>query len=338
MHRVLLHSKRWVALTRITGTVAVMLLIVVQAAGATTAAPLQSAPQAPVGVSGHHHPQAAALAGEPPLLPGPSEPTNQGPFFQLICTLGARMDDDPIVFPRQPGAAHEHQFFGAKAVDAFATYERVRSGGTTCADAGDTASYWVPALYDEQGLLRSPKRLRVYYYANSTDRAALQAFPPNLRMIAGDARATSVQPQGVINWLCRKRANQSAGYDLASAYPPRCDRDAYLSLSIRFPDCWDGQNLDSSDHRRHMAYADARTRCPASHPVKLPKLRMSITYETAPFVGGNFTLGDPRGALKALPWMAMHADFWNTWQQDALEKYVVGCLQQGRNVRVTACQ
>ena len=65
---------------------------------------------------------------------------------------------------------------------------------------------------------------------------------------------------------------------------------------------------------------------------------MSITYEAGSFIGGNFTLGAPRGESKVLPWTAMHADFWNTWQQAALEQYVAGCLQQGRNVRVTACQ
>ena len=256
-----LHSKAWFGCMLITSGFALMALLAVHVHG-TMAAPH---PQAAAVASGsqhstatsartrHQHPQAVLQAGEAPLLPGPNVPTNQGPVFQLICTLGPRLNDDPIVFPGQPGAAHEHQFFGAKGVDAFASHGQLQAEGTTCMDKGDTASYWAPALYDEDGTLRSPKRLRVYYYANSLDRAALQAFPSNLRMIAGDVRATSPQPQGVVHWFCRKRSNQSAGYELASAYPPRCDRDEYLSLSIRFPDCWDGRNLDSSDHRRHMA-------------------------------------------------------------------------------------
>lgn len=325
--------KRWHYITAGLAILAVALLLV-YAQGVSAALPILGADA----VHAHHHPQAALQASEPPLLPGPNHMTNKGPWFQMVCTLGHRLRDDPIVFPNQPGASHEHQFFGATGTNAFSTYTQLTSGGTTCSDRGDTAAYWVPTLYDEEGVLRSPRRVRAYYYANSSDANALQAFPPNLRMIAGDARATTAQPLGVIHWLCRNRRDQSAGLPLDSDNPPRCNRDEYLSLSIRFPDCWDGANLDSSDHRRHMAYSDERTRCPATHPVKLPKLRLSITYEDGTFTGGNFTVGGPRSQAHALSWSAMHADFWNTWRQNALEEYVNGCLKRGRSVRSTSCQ
>jgi len=288
-------------------------------------------------VLGAHAPPAAAQEREPPLLPGPSEPSNHGPWFQIVCPTGQRLHDDPIVFPNQPGAAHEHQFFGNRATDAFSTYARLVSGETACADKADTAAYWVPTLYDANGVLHTPRRVRAYYNAHSSDRAALRAFPPNLRIIAGDARATSSQPRGVINWLCRRHADQSQGLPLLSTNPPRCTTDAYLSLSISFPDCWDGVHLDSSDHRRHMAYADDKKRCPATHPVKLPRLRLSFTYEDKGFSGGTFSLGGPHGDHHTLPWYAMHADFWNTWRQSALEEYVNGCLRRGRTVRGNPC-
>jgi hypothetical protein len=279
----------------------------------------------------------AAQTREPPLLPGPDQPSNHGPWFQIVCPTGQRLHDDPIVHPNRPGAAHEHQFFGSRAANAFATYERLRSGGTTCQDSADTAAYWIPTLYDERGVRRTPRRVRAYYYAHSDDRSALRAFPPDLRIIAGDARATSPQPRGVIQWLCRRHNNQSRMQPLTSSNPPRCRSDEYLSLSIIFPDCWDGVNLDSSDHRRHLAYADSRKRCPSTHPVKLPRLRLSATYEDRGFTGGNFTLGGPRGSHYALPASAMHADFWNGWRQSALEEYVNGCLRRGRTVRGNPC-
>ncbi len=183
-------------------------------------------------------PAVSAQQSEPPLLPAPDHDMNNGPWFQMVCTLGDRRHDDPIVFPGQPGVSHEHQFFGAKSVTAFGSYAKLSTGGTTCNDKADTAAYWVPVLYDEQGVVRSPKRVRAYYFANTSDRNTLRAFPPNLRIIAGDGRATSTQPQGVIHWQCRNRRDQSAGRPLASANPPRCDRDEYLSLGIRFPDCY----------------------------------------------------------------------------------------------------
>ena len=127
---------------------------------------------------------------------------------------------------------------------------------------------------------------------------------------------------------------------IAIDWSPLGRRERYhlLRAVITFPDCWDGVHLDSSDHRRHMAYADSRKRCPATHPVKLPRLRLSITYEDKSFIGGNFTLGGPRGQPHAISWAAMHADFWNTWRQSALEEYVNGCLKRARSVRSTSCQ
>lgn len=276
----------------------------------------------------NHHPYAATQSIESPLLPGPTYKTNDGPFFQVHCSLGQRLKDDPIVFPNQPGASHEHQFSGAKIINAFSSYETLTRGGTSCNDLNDTAGYWAPTLYDEQGILRSPLRIKAYYYANSSGtRTTLKAFPRNLRIIAGDPRATGPQPVGVIDWFCRNRTNQDKGLPLTSSNPPRCKSDEFLSLSIRFPDCWDGVNLDSSDHRRHMAYSSQSMVCPSTHPVKLPKLRLSVVYEDKAFTGGNFTLGAAPGQQRALPWYAMHADFWNTWQQSALEKQVNECLR-----------
>jgi hypothetical protein len=296
------------------------------------------APATPAHPTPHHHMLTTTPPpSEAPLLPAPQTIVNHGPWFQIVCSLGVRRNDDPIVHPGQPGASHEHQFFGATGIDAHSTYASLTAAGTTCADRGDTAGYWVPTLYDENGIMRQPKRVRAYYYANTSTGTTVQPFPANLRIIAGSAQSTGPQPIGAIHWLCRNRLNQSAMLPLASNDPPRCDPDEFLSLSISFPDCWDGVHLDSSDHRRHMAYADSQRRCPASHPVKVPRMRLSITYEDAAFTGGAFTLGAPRGHPMALPSYAMHADFWNTWQQSALNEYVEGCLRSARTVRNNPC-
>jgi hypothetical protein len=36
-------------------------------------------------------------------------------------SLLATNSDDPIVFPRQPGAAHQHDFFGNTSTNAYST-------------------------------------------------------------------------------------------------------------------------------------------------------------------------------------------------------------------------
>ena len=53
--------------------------------------------------------------------------------------------------------------------------------------------------------------------------------------------------------------------------------DIGLRLSVVFPDCWDGENVDSPDHRAHVAYSD-RAGCPDSHPVPIPLLELVIDY------------------------------------------------------------
>lgn len=272
-----------------------------------------------------------------------STPTNNGNFFHVKCSTSHRSNDDPIVYPGVNNATHEHQFFGNTTTNELSTYASMLSSPTTCTtDTEDTAAYWIPTLYSASGQLQSPYRVRAYYYAETTNPAQLQPYPANLRIIAGSAQATAPQPQGVIEWLCRDHANQSAGHDVQSNSPPTCLSTQYLSLSIRFPNCLarysDGTPmLDSSDHRRHMAYAATNQACPSTHPIRVPRLRLSITYETPGYSGGTFTLGGLSGGSRTLSWAGMHADFWNTWDQGALTEYVNECLKTGQTDRPAGC-
>ena len=84
---------------------------------------------------------------------------------------------------------------------------------------------------------------------------------------------------------------------------------------MSFPECWDGQNLDSSDHHSHMAY-DVEGVCPASHPVALPEIELILRY---PEIKGSVALSSG-GVYSA------HADFVNTWDQIRLEGLVTDCL------------
>lgn len=52
--------------------------------------------------------------------------------------------------------------------------------------------------------------------------------------------------------------------------------------------CWDGINLDSSDHSSHVSYPETGTfesngPCPATHPVKLPQLMFEVVWQTQLF-------------------------------------------------------
>lgn len=52
--------------------------------------------------------------------------------------------------------------------------------------------------------------------------------------------------------------------------------------------CWDGKNLDSPDHKSHVAYPESGSfessgPCPASHPVKLPQVMYEVMWDTREF-------------------------------------------------------
>ena len=94
-------------------------------------------------------------------------------------------------------------------------------------------------------------------------------------------------------------------------------------MHVRFPNCWDGANLDSADHKSHMAYA-ARGVCPADHPVPVPSLQVNVTY---PVTGG------PGVELASGGQYSGHADFVNAWNQDELSRLVTSCIDSGLGCR-----
>jgi hypothetical protein len=56
--------------------------------------------------------------------------------------------------------------------------------------------------------------------------------------------------------------------------------------------CWDGKNLDSPDHKSHVAYpsngpatftgSSTGGNCPATHPVKIPQIMLEVCYISHP--------------------------------------------------------
>lgn len=52
--------------------------------------------------------------------------------------------------------------------------------------------------------------------------------------------------------------------------------------------CWDGVNIDSDDHKSHVAYPSNGTfettgTCPDSHPVRLPQVMYEVMWDTTVF-------------------------------------------------------
>ncbi|MCW2928186.1 MAG: putative secreted protein [Thermoleophilia bacterium] len=232
--------------------------------------------------------------------------------FRVTCASSHVANDDPIVAPGQPGAAHRHEFFGARSTDASSTTASLERSATSCASPADTAAYWVPTL--EVRGIRLPGTMTVYYQRAGKARAA--APPRGLRMIAGNAKSTAAQPLSVTGWQCigRGRLRQSAAV-------PACVAGERLAAWVRFPDCWDGRRLDAPDHRSHMAYA-RRGACPGTHPVELMRVATLVTWPVRPVDPATVRLGGnmmgPTG---------MHGDFWNSWRQSTLRQLRWDCIE-----------
>jgi hypothetical protein len=231
------------------------------------------------------------------------------PAFISSCLPSHTAGDDPIVMPGMPGMAMRHDFFGNTGTNANSTTQSlVAGGGTTCGHADDKAAYWAPTA-TLNGKDIKPIRIRVYYRAGTKDPATVKSFPVGLKMVAGEAYAKSPQPTDRVSWGCGEGST-------GTATVPTCP-DATLVLHVYFPDCWDGKNLDSPDHRSHMAYTH-NGQCPSTHPVPVPKLTEDVKY---PVRGGAGIAFQYSGS----PYTG-HADFMNGWKQSTLDALVKKCI------------
>ena len=244
---------------------------------------------------------AAAVAAptrtaEPRAFPG-------GPYFTVGCGFSHRNNDDPIVFPGQPGKSHNHTSIGNRSVDAATTAASLRGGASTCGDAGDSSTYWTPTLYVDREPVR-PLAGLVYYVIRTTGPA--RPFPAGLKLVAGDPEAKRPQRLDVVSWGCGRFAT-------GKRFPtvPSCGPEQVLQMRVEFPNCWDGRRLDSGDHASHVTYSSGG-RCPGSHPVAMPTITLIMLYP--PIERSRAVISSGR--------FAAHADFINGWEQDVLARLV----------------
>ncbi|KAK0752218.1 hypothetical protein B0T18DRAFT_317844 [Schizothecium vesticola] len=242
---------------------------------------------------------------------------------------------------------------------------------TSCGVAQDKSVYWAPTLYfqHESGEFEEVQQvggMLNYYFYNldaKNPSSGLKAFPAGFRMIAGDANrrnfsvngydAKAPEPgkalwasmgqtkqedlaQRAIGFNCMNYNGRDAEPSLYRHYMPDksyLDRECQqgLRLEIMFPSCWNGKDLDSPNHRSHMAYPDEVMTggCPAGFPVKFPGLFYETIWDTFAFVSkpGRFVLsnGDVDG-------YGYHADFMTGWKEEFLQLVLNECTSDIGNL------
>ncbi len=257
-------------------------------------------------------PAQSSVARESVAVVAGNPPRTQYHEFQANCHVSRHAKDDPIVYPGRPGATHDHTFFGNTTTDASSTAQSLQAGATNCEQSGDKSAYWTPTLFS-QGKVVDPEEIIVYYKSGIDDYTAVRPFPRGLKLIAGDSKAVS-PAEFTGEWSCGNTYHQKD-------FPAQCPSGSKLIARLKAPSCWDGVNLDSPNHRDHMAYP-VRGACPQGHSVALPMLEFKVPYP----VNGS----DMRLALSSGGGYTFHEDFINVWDDGAQAALVAHCINGGR--------
>jgi hypothetical protein len=243
--------------------------------------------------------------------------------FNVLCTSDHYAPDDPIVFPGQPGKSHMHTFYGNTSTNAASTIATLSTASPSSCGRGmgtsDLSAYWVPSLIKENAdgstsVVKIHETNFVYYERPGNGRGpGVLPFPVGLRMIAGDAMATSDQSLSVVDWTCG-----GGGPETPHIHECPGTQSASLHVTLVFPSCWDGTHLDSPNHKSHMAYPAKDYTCPADHPVSLPQMRFEIDY---PGIGGGAGYHLASGGI-----YSFHGDFIANWDNQVQNALVASCL------------
>jgi len=126
-------------------------------------------------------------------------------------------------------------------------------------------------LPNNTGTILRPASVLIQYRGNPTSKVV--GMPKFLRALTGDAKPTSRGPANArATWTCSGFADR-----LSDKYPI-CPAGRQVMRVQDFPGCWDGKNIDSTNHRSHLAFADKTSgACPAGF-VAIPQLRITISY------------------------------------------------------------
>lgn len=263
--------------------------------------------------------------------------------FRLTCNYSHMNFDDPIVFPGKKGASHLHVFFGNSDTNYLTTANSLAiSGNSTCqGGVANRSGYWVPAMIDTANSTPiKPAGMVVYYKGNDAKTFSyIKPAPQGLRMIAGSmlnfkSNVINQQP----HYYCdpSNDANKD-GFAISSnssckdvTWPDGWVSKASVVMVVNFPQCWDGINLDSPDHKSHMAFAGGYPTingCPTTHPVLIPTISFNVRYYVP--AGSDTTkwrLSSDMYPNSSPGGYSGHGDWFNGWKPELMDLIASKCL------------
>ncbi|MEU1474473.1 DUF1996 domain-containing protein [Streptomyces sp. NPDC005760] len=269
--------------------------------------------------------------------------------FVTSCGVNANglfNSDNVIVAPGvSNGAHHFHDYVGNQSNTAFASDQDLADAETSCADQGDKSTYYWPVIRLQNGTqeqdaakpgggiegnagqIVTPKEVTLTFVGNP--RGKVTAMPRLLRIITGDAKAfVNGTANANASWSCTGFEDRQ----LKDKYP-LCPQGSDVVRTFKFQSCWDGRNIDSANHRTHVAFARNDGTCPEGFEA-IPQLVQRIVYDVdAPSLndGGRTT---PLFAVDSFPEqlhkpVTDHGDFINVFDENLMNE-MVGCINDGR--------
>ncbi|RHZ60408.1 hypothetical protein CDV55_106896 [Aspergillus turcosus] len=280
-------------------------------------------------------------------------------FWRLPCRGRSGLARiDPLMDPGKP-SSHVHAVHGSGGFSMSASEADLKSSScTSCAVTQDKSAYWHPALYfmHENGdaeVVDQVGGMLAYYLLYGEN---VTAFPENFRMIAGDTFLRDFPwpiPDPPKSEWTGKQVSQAALQQKAIGFnclnyaldpepslgrhflPNKTYLDEHCTDGVRFelmfPSCWNGKDVDSADHKSHVAYPSLVMdgTCPEGFETRVVSLFYETIWDTYAFKDkeGYFVIsnGDPTG-------FGYHGDFMHGWEPGVLEQAVEQCTNPSGEV------
>lgn len=279
-----------------------------------------------------------------------AKPAAFGGNFRVECFDIKLVEDDPIVYPAQPGKSHDHTVLGNADFNAFQTADSMlAASGSSCKGGTvNMSNYWVPTMID----IRTNKPIllsrNIVYYKTSFkhpvdpsnpkyNETFIHQLPKGLKMISGDPTATAPYSKpSAYRWNCRVNGVNNFT-QFISTDQTKCLPGGELSAEIFFPQCWDGVNLDSPNHKSHMA-EDIQVKdptapsgyyktCPPTHPKAIASISFSFGYTITDTrymrLVSDVDLSKPAG-------ITYHGDVFAAWNDKYMKMITDYCLRGAR--------
>jgi hypothetical protein len=125
--------------------------------------------------------------------------------------------------------------------------------------------------------------------------------------------------QWYAHWQCDDETSRPTAH-----IPTNCATNDLVVMTVSFPQCWNGKDLDSPDHRSHMAYPEDNG-CPRSHPIGIPEITFKVFYKVPSSGTAGWRLSSDMYDASLPGGYSAHADWFDAWDPEVVQAFVKHC-------------